>query len=114
MNFYRYTYVEYVGIDDYGDYFSQTSPKLIIVLSTYSLHKETKMGYWITYGNMPSLNPRGARWIPKVSKSRFVYPTKEEAMVNFIARTKRRAHILEWQMKCCKTAISLAKTMKLI
>jgi hypothetical protein len=38
------------------------------------------------------------------------YPTKQEAMKNFITRTKRRIEILQWQNDCCNIALGIAES----
>ena len=107
MKFYRYKIVEYAPDDEYRPLVPD--PKL--ELETYELVRETSKGYWIGYGY---LGPgRKGKWIPKESKKRFAYPTKEEALNNFIRRTKRRAEILSWQLTCCKMGIDLAKNLKI-
>lgn len=111
MKFYRYEAVEYGSID--GDYiFSAVlSPKL--VLYTYNLWKETPKGYWIGIGvpfNKEEISRLG-RWVSKTAKKRYAYPSKEEALVNFIKRTERRIEILTHQLEVCKISIDVAKQM---
>ena len=69
--------------------------------------KETEKGYWITERDWPSYK----KWIPKQSKKRFAYPTKKEALNNYILRTKRRMKILNSQLEYCKEGISTAENM---
>jgi len=96
MKFYRYVWV------NYGEAYSD----IVLQLCEYNLYKETPMGYWIGY--LGKLHCDG-RWVSKTARKRFAYPTKEEAMVNFIKRTERRIKILNSQINCCKTALSLTK-----
>ena len=95
MNFYRYEAVEYAEHDIDGELVSPTFSNPKLELREYNLFKETLKGYWIGY-----YNPFGVRlgewqkWVSKTSKKRFAYPTKEEALINFIKRTERRIGIL--------------------
>lgn len=91
-SFYRYKIVFY------GE---RNEPK--IELDKWKLFKETRAGFWI----VPEILPleRWKKWIPKKSKKRFAYPTKEEAFTNLKARTYRRAGILEWQLEGVEKAI---------
>ena len=52
------------------------------------------------------------KWVSKTSRKRFAYPTKEEALENYIKRTEKRLKILEWQVEECKIGIMLAKAKK--
>ena len=45
----------------------------------------------------------------KTCKKRFAYPSKEEALINFIKRTERRIGILDSQLMACKISLNLAK-----
>jgi hypothetical protein len=108
--FYRYESVRYAE-NEYASY-------LKVELRTYNLHKETPKGYWIGYGNGQyesgqkwNLKSQSI-WISKTSKKRFAYPTKEEAIHGFIARTQRRANILSSQLYVCNTALNLAKKLQ--
>ena len=102
--FFRYEWQEYASHDYDGELISPLFPNPKLELRTYDLIKETEKGYWIGYKGFSF-----KKWIPKKSKKRYAYPTKEEALQNFIARTKRRVDILKRQIDCCKIAISLAE-----
>jgi hypothetical protein len=53
-----------------------------IILKKFTVILETEKGYWFNdYGKK--------RWVSKLSKKRYCYPTIEEAKINFIKRTKR-------------------------
>lgn len=93
-----------------GDYESPKFPNPKVQLRTYNLFKETPKGYWIGYGslNEGKLRSQG-HWISKTSKKRFAYPTKKEALENFIKRNERQIKILEFNIWFCKAAISIAK-----
>jgi hypothetical protein len=107
--FYRYEWYEQASLSyDGDDYFRDTSysnPK--IRLETFELVKETEKGYWITYSFFSNYK----KWIPKESRKRFAYPTKEEALTNLIKRTEKRISLLERQLKSCKTVVMQAKDM---
>jgi len=105
MEFFRYEWVQYASVDYDGDYVVSSFPDPKLVLRRYELIKETEKGYWIGY---KSINYK--KWIPKESRKRYAYPTKEEAIENFKARTKRRIEILERTVSCCKIALNLANS----
>ena len=88
MNFYRYK-------------ITKAAHTPLVVLDKYSLKRETPKGYWIGY----SWTEFGKKWVHKKSKKRFAYPTKEEAMVNFIKRTEKRIGYLERDLELCKLAL---------
>ena len=102
--FFRYEWQEYASHDYDGELIAPLYPNPKLELRTYDLLKETEKGYWIGYKGFPF-----KKWIPKKSKRRYAYPTKEEALKNFITRTKRRVNILQRQIECCKISISLAE-----
>jgi hypothetical protein len=87
--FFRYEWQEYAEHDYDGEYCLPSFPNPRLELRTYILIKETEKGYWIGYKNFSSWK----KWISKTSKRRYAYPTKQEAMKNFITRTKRRIEI---------------------
>jgi len=49
-------------------------------------------------------------WISKNSKKRYAYPTKKEALENFIKRNERRIEILKYQAWSCEIAVYEAKS----
>ncbi len=69
----------------------------------FYLHKETKCGYWIVpqYGSEK-------RWVSSTATKRYAYPTKAEALVNFVARKRCEINILENRMRLSKRALSVA------
>ena len=94
MIFYRYE-IAYGTVDN-------------LVLREFTLAKETPGGYWISLG-LHSISKD--KWISKSSKKRYAYPTKEEALINYIKRTEKRLRILESQIKLCKTGLSQANEL---
>jgi len=112
MEFYRYDLMQFASMhDDYEYGGNKTSiPNPSLVLHTYNLQAETPKGYWIGYGHPNNGYNRGdSRWVSKTAKKRYAYPTKEEALHNFIKRTERRIKILEYQAWFCKIGLNLGK-----
>ena len=108
--FYRYEAITYAVMGGDGDYKAPTIPDPVIRLNTFYLVKETTKGYWINY-SFGSLNGKPV-WVSKTSKKRYAYPTKSEALNNFIKRTERRVSILQAHLNTCQAA--LYKAGKLI
>lgn len=75
-----------------------------------NLFKETEKGYWIGYGYFDKLHNRGM-WVSKTAKKRYAYPTKKEALINFIKRNEYRHKILNSQLSICKQNIIIANEM---
>lgn len=111
MQFYRYEAHEYAVMDYDGEYISSPIPNPRLVLYTYELHKETPKGYWIGHGFYAPENLRSnSRWVSKTGKKRYAYPTKEEALSNYIKRTERRIKILKRQLWSIELALNIAKS----
>lgn len=110
MEFYRYEAHETSSVDQFGDVVSKIVPNPSLTLYTYNLYKETPKGYWIGYGYLtPDTSLRSdSRWVSKTAKKRYAYPTKEEALHNYIKRTEKRVKILNWEAWKCKLALNLA------
>jgi len=103
MKFYRYE-IMVTASSASDDYYVGTHVHL--TLNEYNLIKETPKGYWISFGISGLRSPK--KWIPKESKKRFAYPTKEKALNYFIIRTKRRIDHLLSNVGNCKDALYLA------
>ena len=110
MKFYRYEAVEYAVHDHDGELVSPSFPNPTVELREFDLLKETPKGYWIGDKRLYFANFK--KWVSKTSRKRFAYPTKEEALTNFIKRNEMRIGILEHQIIFCKMALSIAKQMK--
>jgi hypothetical protein len=95
--FYRYTITNFCNDGDAE--FSQVK----VFLNEFYLKKETAKGYWIS--DYPS------RWVSKTSRKRFAYPSKEEAQINLIMRTKRRIRILTHQLEVAKQGLTLIREL---
>lgn len=106
MKFYRYEAVSYAsGFSGFSS--------MRIELREFNLHKETPKGYWIGYGYYASDMLRGySRWVSKTGLKRYAYPTKEEAMTNYIKRTEKRVKILRGQLRNTEDALKIALKME--
>jgi hypothetical protein len=110
MNFYRYQIEQHShgGYDMDGNYvFSNFPPIITLNLIIYDLIKETPKGYWISQWKWFVTK----KWVSKTSKKRYAYPTKEEALTNFIKRSEIRAKILKAQLNACKEGLNLANKL---
>lgn len=88
-----------------------TEELMHIVERTFSLIKETPCGYWIgAYGDVFSWDIK-KRWVSKTARKRYAYPTKEEAMNNFIKRKSRQSIILKYRLKDALIAEKLGKKL---
>jgi len=106
--FYRYESVQYASADD--DELLPALPNPCLEIRTLNLHRETLKGYWIGYGLAQKHTYKGmSRWVSKSGKKRYAYPSKEEALINFIKRTSRRIKILKYQVTSCEIALSMAQ-----
>jgi hypothetical protein len=113
MKFYRYEAIEYAQMDsDTGEYIDRVFPNPQLHVNEYDLLKETPKGYWIGYGSLGVSMYNWKKWVSKTSRKRFAYPTKEEALENYIKRTEKRLKILEWQVQECEIGLKLAKAKK--
>lgn len=109
--FYRYEAVSYASMGSDGEYYSPRIPNIQVHLREYNLHKETPKGYWIGYGVPFEGYKSDSRWVSKNGKKRYAYPTKEEALTNFIKRNERRVKILKAQALSCEIAIGIAEKL---
>ena len=114
QKFYRYEAVQYASMGTDGEYVSPKIPNPKVELRTYNLLKETAKGYWIGYGSLghEKLKSQG-KWVSKTATKRFAYPTKKEALYNFIKRNERRIKILKYQELSCIMAVGIAKSIQL-
>ena len=91
MKFYRYQEIVYHDIG------------VKVEKKEFILIKETPKGYWITY--TWDKKQEYKRWVSSSARKRFAYPTKEEAMIAFIARKKRQITILKGQIEIVQSAL---------
>ena len=101
MKFYRYEAKQYAVLDMDGEYVTPTHPNPKLELTEFVLKRETPKGYWIGYEHWDL----GQRWVSKTAKKRYAYPTKEEALTNYIKRTERRVSILKRQLLVSEIAL---------
>jgi len=108
MTFYRYKAERYASMNDDSVMF-RLSPTITLSLYTYNLHKETPKGYWIGYGHPDNgYNKGDSFWVSKTAKKRYAYPTKQEALTNYIKRTERRIGILQNQLDYSQDGLRVA------
>ena len=111
MNLYRYEWREYASLDSFGEYSKPNLPNPKLVLITYNLFKETPKGYWIGFGKPVNDKLKNqAKWVSKTARKRYAYPSKKEALNNFILRNEMRIKILTRTIRCCQITVSLAKS----
>ena len=110
MMFYRYVAVQYASMGMDGEYVSPEFPNPTIELRKYDTLQQTPKGYWIGDKSFPLLT---RKWVSATSKKRFAYPTKEEALLNFVKRTEKRIKILKRQIEFSQATLSLLNNMKL-
>lgn len=118
--FYRYEAVCYSnGLDQFGDPIKALVPNVKIRLIEFGLVKETPKGYWIREGYTPDDTHflsdylcGKKKWVSKTSVKRYAYPTKEEAINNYIKRGERRVSILKGQLDVTEYGIMGAKRIQ--
>lgn len=108
MKFYRYEAVQYATTDYDGELKSPDLPCPRLECREFQLKKETPKGYWIGWEWDDFLY----KWVSKTSVKRFAYPTKEEALTNFIERKNRQIEILEYQINSAKYALVGARRLR--
>ena len=109
--FFRYEAIQYASAGCDGEYETSKIPNPKLELREYNLWKETPKGYWIGYGKSEKLNS-GGKWVSKTARKRFAYPTKKEALINFIKRSEKRVEILSYQVWSCQIALNIAINKK--
>lgn len=106
MKFYRYEIQETSSMMG----FAITDLKLI----TFNLHRETPKGYWIGHGQIMEGYLRStSKWVSKTGRKRYAYPTKEQAMHNFMKRTEKRKEILKSQLEMVEDGLRKAKILNM-
>jgi len=78
-------------------------------LTSFRLFSETAKGYWIGYGFDNGHSFSWKKWVSKTARKRYAYPTKEEALNNYVKRTERRIKILQAQIESCYKGLSEVK-----
>jgi hypothetical protein len=77
-----------------------------IRLVKFNILRTTPKGVWIDLGY--------EKWVSNDSKKRYAYPTKDEAFVNFIARTIRCVKILKAKLMVAEDYLKCHKNGTLI
>lgn len=90
---------EYPGEDDF-----------YIEFLEYTAVKRTAKGVWIRLAKYDHAKPR---FVLDNAIKRYAYPTKAEALKNFIYRKTRHIRIAESQLAEAKIALRLAKDLKI-
>jgi hypothetical protein len=86
--------------------FYDTDQEARLVLEVYHTIKETKKGFWI-YSS-----PMKKRFVLKEGKKRFAYQTKEEALMNFIERTKSCIRFNKHYLRKAKAFLIVAEAVQ--
>jgi hypothetical protein len=110
MNLYRYEAKKYATADADGEYSLPRLPNPKLELTTFVMVSATPKGYWIAYPNFEGFSD-WKRWVSKTARKRFAYPTKEEALNGFIARTRARIRILDRQLACAHLSLHDAEAL---
>lgn len=103
MKFYRYDIHRSGSLNEFDEVIYKTT----IQLTEYRMVKETPKGYWIDVKGRDKVY-----WVSKTARKRQAYPTKEEAMVSFVIRTRRRRAILQSHLNSCNEALELVNTIE--
>ena len=78
----------------------------------FDIIRETEKGYWIATGYVWHGDVEGyegpQKWVSKTGKKRYAYPTKQEAMVNYIARKTSQIKHCERMIKDAKKGLMIA------
>lgn len=106
MILYRYEAVQHASVGYDGEYFRPSYPCPRIELREFVTQKETPGGYWIDiiYGK--------PRWVSRTGRKRYAYPTKEEAMVNYVKRTEKHVSMLRSRLETAEIALERARLMQ--
>jgi len=84
-----------------------------IYVKAYQVISETPKGYRIRTGyEMFKNNTQKTTWVSKSSAKRYAYPTKEEALIAFIIRTKRCVLIQSNALKRSEGFLLAAEKLK--
>jgi len=86
-----------------GDYMGNDTNNVSVELYEYPVHSETPKGYWILWRG-----GKAKKWTSKTAKTRFAYPTKKQAIHNYIRRTKSSIGHYKHQIRYSELAIEKA------
>lgn len=113
--FYRYEMKVYIpaSYDMNGEYNGSiyNLRSITIECLEFNLHKETAKSWMIGYGTLAKLHSKSRR-VSKTSKKKYAYPTKKEAIEDFILRTRKRLQYLNNDVEDCTFAIKKATVIQ--
>lgn len=95
-----YRYSKYCTNETLRDFDNKSCVKL--QSEEFYVVNETDKGYWFIISGKK-------KWTSKTSKRRFAYPTKAEALENFIRRTKRSIAINNYNIDFAELALKEAE-----
>ena len=99
------------SLTEWGDYefHPRKVPTVDVVYERFRVIRHTPKGVWLagTYDWLG--NQQEERFILRRARKRWACPTKEEARESLIARTQRRAKILDSQLKAARAAVEQMK-----
>uniref|UniRef100_A0A6M3IHA0 Uncharacterized protein n=1 Tax=viral metagenome TaxID=1070528 RepID=A0A6M3IHA0_9ZZZZ len=72
-----------------------------LVLERFPAIRKTRCGVWLKVGDEEKL-------VINSAMKRFAYPTREEALVNFIKRTERHIMLARFNLECTEIALRSA------
>lgn len=82
-----------------------------IVCYRFPVIRETLKGCWVSMDiggpNRPAYSDSGDKWVSNSARSRFAFPTKEEAFKHCVARNARHIAILEARLRDAKRGRAL-------
>jgi len=77
--------------------------RVTLELNTFEVLRHTPKGTWLDMGY------ENKKWVLRDARKRFAHPTKEEALVGFLARKRRQLKILKTQVTNVEAAIRLGE-----
>lgn len=91
----------------YYDYMYEVSRQDKVKLVMYNILRYTLSGVWIK----PKY--KNEKWVSLTGKKRFAYPTKKEALDNFIKRTAKAITRQRIALDASKNFLTISKEIKL-
>lgn len=76
-----------------------------LVCLQYPIISHTKSCVWVEYLGDKKL-------VSMHTRKRFAYPTKQEALLSFIARTERHIMLSGYNLSCARAALAEAKVIR--
>ena len=100
---------EYYRVEPYyEDYY----PASQLIYYVYSVIKETPKGVWVKLKGYEDCAYQRKRFILNTSRKKYAYPSKIEAVDNFIKRKERQIKILTVKLSEAEDLIELAYNSK--